>query len=359
MKVLFLPENIASMPAISAAGLAKKNGVEAKCIVLSLSKYQAINEHVIFLPPQISKRKPLKWLYYQLTYKRRLKKWIDWADIIHYTWGPVFKDFEDLDYAFNKGKVIFVEWLGSEIRDPEFIKDINPYYKKAFENGYEYAKSESREQSIKNQQSFAKYKAIPLLCPEMSLYVDMSLFEKTYQLYQRIDIRNFTPVYPAINNNRPLIVHSPTAKMVKGNNFIIPLMEELKKDYDFEFVLLHDISRERVLEIMQKADIILDQIIVGGYGMAAIEGMSFGKPVMCHLIPEVFGAGLPDECPIVNTNPDNLKEQLIKLIRNPVLRNEIGIKSRAFAEQFHNVEIVADRMLEIYKTELERQKHNV
>lgn len=168
---------------------------------------------------------------------------------------------------------------------------------------------------------------------------------------------DFTPQYPAINNNKPLIVHSPTAKIGKGSNIIVPLIEELKKQFNFDFILLHDMSREKVLEIMQKTDIFIDQIIVGSYGMAAMEAMSFGKPVMCYLMPEVFKAGLPEECPIVNTNPDNLKEQLTTLITNAQLRHDTGIKSRAFAEKFHDVEKVSSQLLTIYKTELEKKHH--
>jgi glycosyltransferase involved in cell wall biosynthesis len=75
--------------------------------------------------------------------------------------------------------------------------------------------------------------------------------------------------------------------------------------------------------------------------MAAMEAMSFGKPVMCYLLPQVFEAGLPQECPIVNTNPVNLKEQLIKLINNPKLRESIGMAGRAYVEKYHDAEIIS------------------
>ena len=91
--------------------------------------------------------------------------------------------------------------------------------------------------------------------------------------------------------------------------------------------------------------------------MATMEAMAFGKPVMCYIMPRVFEGGLSEECPIVNTNPDNLKEQLIKLITNPQLRHNIGIKSRAFAEKFHDVNKISGQLLEIYKLELEKM-HN-
>src|SRR5665647_175671 len=355
MKILFLPHNMASMPAITAACLNKNKNITANCITQSLHKYQQKNDHVILLSKELSRYKPFKWLYSRWKFRKELKKWIKWADVLHYTWNAGCRNGLDLKWAKYQKKMIFIEWIGSEIRDPDYLKTINPYYKHVFENGYEYANFESKKRSKKNQSLFAKYGAVPLLSPEMSIFLDKLLFKNKQLLYQRLNLNDFNASYPAINNNKPLIVHSPTAKIGKGSNIIIPIIEELKKQFNFNFLLLHDMNREKVLEIMQDADIFLDQIIVGSYGMAAIEAMSFGKPVMCYLMPQVFEAGLSTECPIVNTNPDNLKEQLIKLITNSQLRNEIGIKSREFAEKFHDVEKVSSQLLTIYKTELEKR----
>ena len=86
--------------------------------------------------------------------------------------------------------------------------------------------------------------------------------------------------------------------------------------------------------------------------MAALEAMSFGKPVVCYIMPQIFENGLSQECPIVNANPDTLEEVLIKLITSPSLRNEIGKKSRTFVEQNHDVELLSDQLLSLYSSEL-------
>jgi glycosyltransferase involved in cell wall biosynthesis len=355
MKILFLPQNIASMPAITADSLNKIKNIQAKCLTQSPHKYQQNSKNIIVVAG--SRRKPLKWLWYKINLNKTVKKWIDWADVVHYTWSPLYSDAKDVKYAFDKGKKIFVEWVGSDIRNPDYLIPINPNYKLALESGYEYANVESNTHSLNNQKLFAKYGATPLITPELSLFVNKSLFREIHLLNQRVDLKNFNPAYPLLSNNRPLIIHSPTAKVGKGSNIIIPLVEELKKEYEFDFMLLHDISREKVLEMMQKADIFIDQIIVGSYGMAALEAMSFGKPVVCYIMPEVFEAGLSKECPIVNASPDNLKEQLITLITNPQLRHDIGKKSRKFAEKFHDVEKVSSLLLSIYKTEPDKRQN--
>lgn len=359
MNVLILPHNMASMPSQTAEALNRIEGVNAKCVTIERHKYQSLGPHTIYMTFSVSKRKPLKWLWHLLTLlkkKKKLYRLIEWADVVHYHWDSIFPDNKDLKWAAKSGMPIFVEWVGSEIRIPDVCKKINPYYAKAFdsESGNEFHNS-SRNRSLTTQKKFSDVGAIPLIIPEMNLYVQKEIFPITYPSEMRINLAQLKPVFPSVNNKRPLIIHSPSVKALKGTNFIIPVVEELKKDYDFEFVLLHDMSREEVLGIMQKADIFLDQIILGSYGMATMEAMSFGKPVMCYIMQEVFEAGLSTECPIVNTNPDNLQEVLRMLITNPQLRHDIGIKSRAFAEKFHDIDKVSSYLLKIYKTELEKR----
>jgi hypothetical protein len=359
MNILFLPINIASMQAITAEALDAKEGINAVCLTMSVHKYQALNETTIVLPNKyVSRKNPIKWFSAQRIFKRELMKWIKWADILHYTWEPAYKDGRDLRWIKKMNKPIFIEWVGSDIRDSDFLAAINPYYKHAFDNGYECRPIENGEHKKMTEQNFHAVGAIPTLCAEMSMYLNKTLFSSFVPLMQRINVKAFLPQFPSRENNKPLIVHSPSAKITKGSNFIIAAIEELKKDFDFEFVLLHDMKREDVLNIIRKADIFLDQIIIGGYGMASMEAMAFGKPVMCHLLPQVFESGLPQECPIVNTNPDNLKEQLIKLLTDAQLRQRTGMMSRAYVEKYHDAEKISDQLLKVYTQALEKNKND-
>lgn len=360
MKILFLPENIASMPAITAEILNKNESIEAVCITNTIHKYQTITPGIIHLHKRFPNNKilskALQFIWRRTVYKRQIKKWIKWADVLHYVWSAALKNGEDLAYAEKLNKPIFIEWVGSDIRNPDFLNTINPFYKKAYNNGYEYAAHESKNKSEENQKLFSKYNAIPLLSPEMSLFVNRDLFSEVKLLYQRINLKSFVPQFPSIHNNRPLVIHSPSAKIAKGSNYIIPIIEELQKEHTFDFIMLNNMPRSEVLDIMQKADIFIDQIIGGSYGMATMEAMSYGKPVMCYIMPEVFDAGLSRNCPIVNTNPDNLKEKLIELLQNPHLRHDLGKKSRAFAEEFHDADKIAKELVLLYETALNKVK---
>ena len=356
MKILFLPGNIGSMQAITAQALNKHPDVSATCLFVSRHKYQTANTPVIFLQDEGSKINIFKWTFRRLKNIRTIQKMIKKADVLHYVWGHAVKGGLDLKWAFRQNKAIVIEWVGSDIRNPEVLSGINKYYKKVLNNGYEYKKTELSNYRNIIQKKFSDVKAIPVACAEMRLWIDKKMFPKTILLYQRINVKDFIPLYPDVKNQKPLLLHSPSAKYAKGSNIIIPIIEDLKKQYDFEFILLHDVTRETVLDLMQKADIFIDQIILGGYGMATMEAMSLGKPVMAYILPEVFEAGLSQECPIVNSNPDNFKEQLILLLESSQLRHEIGKRSRAFVEKFHDADKIALQLMDIYSKALEEKE---
>jgi glycosyltransferase involved in cell wall biosynthesis len=344
-----LPLNVASFPVITCKALNKINGLNAQCITQSLNKYQQSSEDIIYLPREVPRKSFFKWMKHRFTSRRTLKALMKEADVIHYYWGPAYNNGLDLKWVRSLNKPVVIEWLGSDIRNPEVLKKYNPYFEKIYESGYEYRENESVENSQRVQQLFADIYATPVLCPEMSLFLDTNIFPSFKLLFQRIECIDFIPYYPDATKTRPLVIHSPSAIFAKGTNFILPVIEELKQELDFDFLLLHNVKRQEVLDTVTNADIIIDQVLIGGYGMAALEAMAQGKPVISYLMPAVFEAGLPAECPIVNSNIENLKSNLKRLITDGQFRYDIGVKSRAYVERYHDADKIAHQLVNIYK----------
>jgi glycosyltransferase involved in cell wall biosynthesis len=83
----------------------------------------------------------------------------------------------------------------------------------------------------------------------------------------------------------------------------------------------------------------------------AIESMAYGKPVVTHLDPEAVGQteeafGL--KVPIVSATKDDLVEKLRPLVESFELRKRLGEEGRAYVERVHDLDKVADRLIEIY-----------
>ncbi|MFH1670321.1 MAG: glycosyltransferase [Patescibacteria group bacterium] len=143
--------------------------------------------------------------------------------------------------------------------------------------------------------------------------------------------------------NAPVkILHAPSRRACKGTEFIVQAVETLREEgLKVEFTLLEDIPNDVVKERMREADIFADELIITGYGQAAIEGMAMGLPVLSNADQEVYTRvfrrySFLNECPIVSTTPETVTENLRALVLHPDLRRELGKAGRAYVEKYHS-----------------------
>jgi len=163
-----------------------------------------------------------------------------------------------------------------------------------------------------------------------------------------LDLRPFTPVPPS-DNPRPLVVHAPSSREKKGTQQVIDACAQLPVDLDIVEGVPHDVARERYA----RADIVVDQLNAGWHGVFALEAMALGKPVVTYLKPDVVersAEGYGIRIPIVPATRETLVEALWPLVEQPGLRREIGSRSRAYVEQVHDIDRVADRLIDVYRS---------
>jgi glycosyltransferase involved in cell wall biosynthesis len=63
--------------------------------------------------------------------------------------------------------------------------------------------------------------------------------------------------------------------------------------------------------------------------------------------------GFGVKVPIVSATKDDLVEKLRPLVESFELRKRLGKESRAYVERVHDLERVADRLIELYNTMLD------
>jgi glycosyltransferase involved in cell wall biosynthesis len=162
------------------------------------------------------------------------------------------------------------------------------------------------------------------------------------------------------------IVHAPSVPKVKGTEHVRRAAKELQAEgYDIELVQVVDMPHQEAVKLYRNADIAVDQLLVGWYGVFAIECMALGKPV-CVFIKEELksrlrdsplettSASLPKEeqksalpdLPLVSTSASQLKEDLKKLIKDDALRKRVGSDGRRFVEMVHNADEIARYLMD-------------
>jgi glycosyltransferase involved in cell wall biosynthesis len=161
-----------------------------------------------------------------------------------------------------------------------------------------------------------------------------------------LDLRDYQPRPPS-DNPRPLVVHAPTNRAKKGTAHLIDACAQLPVDLEIVEGLPHDQARERYA----RADIVVDQLNAGWHGVFALEAMALRKPVVAHLKPDVversedaFGVRVP----IVPATAETLVDALRPLVEDAGRRRELGLAGRAYVEQVHDIDRVADRLIAIY-----------
>jgi len=163
-----------------------------------------------------------------------------------------------------------------------------------------------------------------------------------------LDLRDFTPRPPS-DNPRPLVVHAPSNREKKGTQHVIDACAQLRVELDIVEGVPHEEARARYA----RADIVVDQLNAGWHGVFALEAMAFGKPVVTHLKPDVVeksAAGFGVRVPIVAATAETLVDALRPLVDDPARRRELGAESRAYVEQVHDIDRVADRLLDLYRS---------
>jgi glycosyltransferase involved in cell wall biosynthesis len=161
-----------------------------------------------------------------------------------------------------------------------------------------------------------------------------------------LDLRPFIPAPPS-DSPRPLVVHAPSNREKKGKAKVIEACAQLPVELDIVEGVAHEEARERYA----RADIVVDQLNAGWHGVFALEAMALGKPVATYLKPDVVersAEGYGIRIPIVPATAETLVEALRPLVEQPALRREIGAASRAYVEQVHDIDRVADRLIDLY-----------
>jgi O-antigen/teichoic acid export membrane protein/glycosyltransferase involved in cell wall biosynthesis len=162
-----------------------------------------------------------------------------------------------------------------------------------------------------------------------------------------IDLSVFEPVAPA-SRERPLIMHAPSNRTRKGTEHVIAACRELDVELEIVEGLHHDEARKRY----EQADIVVDQLNAGWYGLFAIEAMALSKPVVTSLHEDAvartesaFGVTVP----LIHATKETLVDTLRPLVDSSEERRRIGAEGRAYVEKVHDRDRVAERLLDIYE----------
>jgi|HigsolmetaAR203D_1030402.scaffolds.fasta_scaffold00511_3 hypothetical protein len=151
-------------------------------------------------------------------------------------------------------------------------------------------------------------------------------------------------------SDEPLIVHAPVHPQIEGTSYVMEVLERMRQSgFRFRAEIVSGKDYATRMAALQKADIVIDQILPGAYGVTAVDAMALGKPVLAHIRPDLredyFGT------PVVNANPATLPLRLQELLQSSALRQEIGALGSSYARRVHHPKRIAHKLQWIYERE--------
>ncbi len=305
MRVTHCPVNTAGIPWTNVQAL-RARGIDARLVVFE--RYRLHPEADVDLA------RPKGLLGRQLVQARAFARLVPQTDIFHFYFGltllPKSVQFRVLRML---GKRSVMHFLGSDIRG-----------KQPAELDW------SRRAGARVVGSYDAARWVP----------------DAHVIPPGIDVASIVPSPPS-DRERPVVLHAPSSRAKKGTEHVIAACEQL----NVELEIVEGLEHREAFERYRAADIVVDQLNAGWYGVLAIEAMALGKPVVTFLhneavrrTEEAFGV----EVPIVSATKDTLADVLRPLVESPDERRRIGAASRAYVERVHDLAPMTDRLLDLY-----------
>jgi glycosyltransferase involved in cell wall biosynthesis len=305
LRVVHCPVNTAGIPWANVQAL-RRRGVDARLVVFERYRFHPEADEEIRRPANLAAR--------QLVQLRACLRLLPRADVFHFYFGLTLIP-KRVQFAFLHvfGRKAVMHYLGSDIRGkpPEAL-------------------AWGRRADAEVIGSYDAIRWVP----------------HAHVIPPGIDVAAIEPAPPS-DRARPLILHAPSSRRRKGTETVLAACEGLDADLELVEGLHHDEAFERY----RRADVVVDQLNAGWYGVFALEAMALGKPVVTYLhedavrrTEEAFGVRVP----LVHVTKETLRERLGELVADPELRRRIGAESRAYVEHVHDLERVADRLLDLY-----------
>lgn len=263
------------------------------------------------------------------------------GDVIHFHNGNSFlTNFSDIPIYHAKGKKMVMHHWGNDVRTVAAVSKLNPY---------PLPPSYLDDVEIHRRLSFISKYIKTAIVQDFEVYNYVkNYYDNVHIVPLSCNVGNIKPLYPSVDETVPKIVHAPTNRDFKGSFHVEKAINQIKATCMFKYQVVEKQNHKKALSTYMNADIIIDQLMCGSYGMLSVEAMAMGKVVVAFIRDDVK-EHIPLKLPIVNATPDTLSEVLISLVGDPQKRHAIGKKSRDFAMGFHHTDLITDKLLKIYR----------
>lgn len=142
-----------------------------------------------------------------------------------------------------------------------------------------------------------------------------------------------------VDADLPVVLHIPSSALMKGTSHVDRAAMSLEQEGVIDYRRLQDIPSGEMPQRVGEADIVVDQLLLGSYGVAACEALAAGRVVVGNISEAVRAhvvAATGCDVPIVQADSGSLGEVLARLAADPAERARVGALGPAFVARVHS-----------------------
>jgi glycosyltransferase involved in cell wall biosynthesis len=270
-------------------------------------------------------------------------------DVFNLNFGYGFFDQSLADYEYIKkaGKIVNTFFHGCDIRDSKRV--IREHKVSACQACWPAACNANRN----IMRHWATHNADNILVSTPDL---LEFFDRAQWLPQAVEVSALRAKIDKRSSRRTRrrvrIAHAPSSPLLKGTAYVREAIASLQAVGEpIDFVELTGMPHADILKAIAASDFVIDQLLIGAYGVVSIEAMSLGKPTICYIRDDLLPLYPPD-LPIIRASIHNLRDVIADLLLKRDRWPELGLASARYAERVHDASAVAQRMKSLYEKAL-------
>jgi glycosyltransferase involved in cell wall biosynthesis len=265
--------------------------------------------------------------------------------VFHFGSSLANESLVDIPLLKRMGKRVILYFHGCDIRDS--AETIRKYEFSACKVCRPRRCNANRELAL--EMAMRQADAVWVSTPDLLEFVPgAELFPQPLEL-ERFPLRNAQADVIEAQGDPVVLVHAPSSAMLKGSRHVIRAAEAIRaRGEPLELLLLQGLTHEELRSRIAGADIAVDQLLIGSYGMFAVEAMATGIPVICYLRDDLRDL-YPELPPLLSANPLTIEQTIIAMMNDPERCQSATIAGRAYVVRHHSADVAARRSLATYE----------
>lgn len=255
------------------------------------------------------------------------------------------------------GKRIVMLFVGADIRSPKYLQWKSEHIFEYLKGTEEPKKTEPfQDKLIRDARKFAE--KIFVSTPDL-----LDIIPEAEYFPVMLDIEQFSRDLEAAEpfekpDDEIWILHAPSGPVNKGSKHIHHVLRIFEKESNCKVKLViptehheaetrsYTLTRYDLLRYYKSCDIVIDQMIIGWYGMQSVEALYAGCKVICY-IDEKYFQFLDKDSPIIISSVENLLKTLHGVVRQANNKNgsEWIMRNHLIAKQESKFKFLKSKIL--------------